>query len=83
MSLLEWAHGPLTSGEGGSAIKSERLVTYSGGLSPVRGREASCTPGLKLPPSGAADKGDFGNIQGLCKGAYRWLFSAIDLAVNL
>jgi hypothetical protein len=31
---------------------SERLATYSGGLSPVRGRGAPCTPGLKLPPSG-------------------------------
>jgi hypothetical protein len=26
---------------------SERLATGSGGLSPVRGREAPCTPGFK------------------------------------
>jgi hypothetical protein len=33
----------------------ERLTTWSGGLSPVRGREAPCTPGLKLALS--ADPG--------------------------
>jgi hypothetical protein len=38
---------------------SERLATCSGGLSPVRGREAPCTPGLKLSPSGDADKNSF------------------------
>ena len=55
-SLLERARGPLASGKGGSAIASERLAICSGGLSPVRGREAPRTPGLNLPPSGDADK---------------------------
>ena len=37
-------------------ITSERLTTYSGGLSPVRGREAPCTPSLKLALSADPDK---------------------------
>jgi hypothetical protein len=41
-------------------------VSYSGGLGPVRGREASCTPGLKLPPGSAADKGNFEDIVTVC-----------------
>src|SRR5688572_3697666 len=45
--LSPWSAGV---GQGGSAITSERLAIYSGGLSPVRGREAPCTPGLNLPP---------------------------------
>jgi hypothetical protein len=40
-------------------ITSERLAAYSGGLGPARGREAPCTPGLKLPPSSDAHKGGF------------------------
>ena len=35
---------------------SERLVNYSGGLSPARGREAPCTLAEKVPPSGDAHK---------------------------
>jgi len=30
--------------------------TIQGGLGPVRGREAPCTPSANLPPSGHANK---------------------------
>ena len=33
-------------------MTSERLNNCSGGLGPARGREAPCTPGIRLPPSG-------------------------------
>jgi hypothetical protein len=52
----ERARGPLASGEGGSATTSERLAICSGGLSPLRGREAPCTPSVKLALSADCDK---------------------------
>jgi len=35
--------------------------TWSGGLGPVRGREAPCTPVANLPPSGEGHKSRFWN----------------------
>ena len=43
-SMSPWSAGV---GQGGSAIASERLSIWSGGLGPVRGREAPCTPAPK------------------------------------
>ena len=37
-------------------MTSERLSNCSGGLSPVRGREAPCAPVTKLAPGDGADK---------------------------
>src|SRR6185436_5343567 len=54
-SMSPWSAG---AGQGGSAIESERLMISSGGLSPVRGREAPCTPTVKLPPSGEVHKSE-------------------------
>jgi hypothetical protein len=55
-SLLQCARDPLPSGKGGSAITSELLTIFSGGLSPIRGREAPCTPNVNLPRSARAHK---------------------------
>ena len=60
-SLLESARGPLASGKGDSAITSKRLAICSGGLGPVRGREAPCTPREKLPLSDNAFKSRLAN----------------------
>src|SRR6476620_10132970 len=50
--------GPRSAGVGQRRFgkDSERLTNNSGGLSPVRGREAPCTPSANLPPSDRADK---------------------------
>ena len=37
-------------------MTSERLIDYSGGLGPARGREAPCTPSLKVRASRYGDK---------------------------
>src|SRR6478672_12020571 len=50
-SLLRCARGPLSSGQGGSAIRPN-VWQFSGGLSPARGREAPCAPGAKVAPDG-------------------------------
>ena len=53
--MSPWSAG---TGQGGSAIISEHLAIYSGGLSPVRGREAPCTPAVKVPLRGEVGKGE-------------------------
>ena len=44
-------------------MTSERLIDYSGGLGPARGREAPCAPSLKVRASRYDDK------RGLCRRA--------------
>src|SRR6187549_2207922 len=48
----------------------ELLWTYSGGLSPVRGREAPCTPDVKLPPRTQRGKGREAGAWSLEPGAW-------------
>src|SRR6266566_90727 len=57
-------------------------VTCSGGLSPVRGREAPCTPGLKLPPSGDPHKSSFRNISDFIRSGTRNAKSAISIRLG-
>ena len=42
------ARGPLASGKGGSFVANRLSKRSSGGLGPVRGREAPCTPGQRI-----------------------------------
>lgn len=48
---------------------SERLSICSGGRSPVRGREAPCTPDVNVPLSGEVHKGEVGTNM---KAMVRW-----------